>query len=428
MDKKETVSYCLDTLKKAGADKAACSLNMTEKKELNVEIGEMTLLRTTFNNNMGISVIKNQKKGSTYINKTDKDSIDTAIELVMEMAKGSQPDEAYDIAEQQPSQSFSKGDKSANLDTMYQSLEEFVDYVKSAYPKINLEQAIMEFNHSKSFFQNSNGVDFAIREGMYSFSPGFLAKDGKYTSSFNGTGFSALKVDKTLHEYGSIDTLLKQTVEQLHTQNISDKFIGDIVVTPDCIGDFLGFITSDISDGKMISGNSLYKEKLNEQIAHPKLTFHSCPASKEIVDGYFVTNDGYVAENSTIVDKGILRTHLLGIYGAKKLGKSRSVNDGGAYIVDAGEKTQAEIIKNIDKGILLARFSGGHPAHNGDFSGVAKNSYYIENGEIKYPITETMVSGNIREMFENLDEVSSDRIDFGSDILPWISFKGITVS
>ena len=65
---------------------------------------------------------------------------------------------------------------------------------------------------------------------------------------------------KPLHDYGSIDTLLKQSVEQLYTQHITEKFVGQLVVTPDCIGDFLGFITSDISDGKMISGNSLYKE------------------------------------------------------------------------------------------------------------------------------------------------------------------------
>ena len=428
MNKKETVSYCLDNLKKAGADKAACSLNMTEKKELNVEIGEMTLFRTTFNSNMGISVIKDQKKGSTSINKTDKNSIDNAITLVMEMAEGSQPDEAYDISEEQPPQSFSKGDKSANLDTMYQSLEEFVDYVKSAYPKIQLEAAIMDFNYSESFFQNTNGVNFEVREGIYGFSPMFLSKDGKDTSSFNGTGFSALKVEKPLHEYGSIDTLLQQSVEQLHTQNIANKFVGKLVVTPDCIGDFLRFITSDISDGKMISGNSLYKEKLHKSITHPKLTFHSCPVSKEIVDGYFITNDGYVAENSTIVDKGILKTHLLGIYGANKLNKNRAVNDGGAYMVDAGDKSHSEIINNIDKGVLLARFSGGNPATNGDFSGVAKNSYYIENGNIKYPLSETMVSGNIREMFINIDEISSDRIDFGSSIFPWISFNGITIS
>ena len=195
MNKKETLSYCLDSLKKAGADKAACSLNMTAKKELNVEIGEMTLLRTTFNNNIGISAIIDEKKGSTSINKTDKDSIDAAIQLVLEMAKGSQPDDAYDIAEYQPAKSFSKGDESANLDTMHQSLEEFVDYVKSNYPKIQLEAAIMDFNHSRSFFQNTNGVDFEIREGMYDFSTMFLSKDGKDTSSFNGTGFSALKVE-----------------------------------------------------------------------------------------------------------------------------------------------------------------------------------------------------------------------------------------
>jgi len=263
---------------------------------------------------------------------------------------------------------------------------------------------------------------------MYGFSPMFLSKDEENTSSFNYTGFSALKIDKSLHNYGTIDTLLEQSVEQLHTQNIKDKFVGQLIVTPDCISDFLGFITLDISDGKMISGTSLYKDKLNKQIAHPKLTFHSCPVSKEIADGYFVTSDGYAAENSTIIDKGILKTHLLGVYGSNKLGKNRAVNDGGAYIVDPGDKPHNDIIKSIEKGILLTRFSGGSPSSNGDFSGVAKNSYYIENGEIKYPLSETMVSGNVSEMFENLDEVSRDRVDFGSSILPWMSFKGITVS
>jgi len=428
MDKKDIISYCLDAIKKAGAEKAACSLNMSEKKELNVEIGEMSLFRTTFNTSLGISVIKDQKKGTTSINKIDKESIDSAIELVMNMAEGSKPDEAHDIASKQPSQSFSKGDESANLDNMYQSLEGFVEYVKSSYPKIQLEAAIMDFNHTKSFFQNSNGVDFEVREGMYGFSPWFLAKDEKNTSSFNGTGFSALKIEKPLQEYGTIDTLLRQCVEQLQTQKVKEKFKGQIMVTPDCIGDFLSFIISDISDGKMVSGNSLYKDKLNQKIANTKLSVHSHPRSNEIADGYFITSDGYVAENSTIIDKGVLKTHLLGIYGSNKLGKNRAVNDGGAYIIDSGEKSQKEIIKGIKQGVLLSRFSGGYPASNGDFSGVAKNSYYIENGEIKYPLTETMVSGNAQEMFENLHEVSNDRIDFGSGILPWISFNGVTIS
>ncbi|MEE2859177.1 MAG: DNA gyrase modulator, partial [Candidatus Neomarinimicrobiota bacterium] len=191
MNNKDAINYCLDSINKVGADKAACSLSMSEKKELNVEIGEMTLFRTTFNTNLGISVIKDQKKGSTLINKIDKESIDSAIQLVMKMAEGSQADAAHDISINQPQQIFSKGDESANLDKMYESLEEFVKYVQSTYSQIQLEAATMDFNHRKLFFKNSNGVDFEIREGIYGFSPMFLSKDGEKTSSFNYTGISA---------------------------------------------------------------------------------------------------------------------------------------------------------------------------------------------------------------------------------------------
>ena len=166
MEKKEKNNYCLEQLIKAGADKAACSLNLTERKELNVEIGEMTLFRTTFNSGMSISVIKDNKKGSTYINKTDKKSIDNAIEKVMELCKASQPDKAYDIASMQAKQSFSKGNKSPDLDIMYESLKEFVDYVNKTYPQVQLEQAIMDFTYSESLFQNTNGVKFNVNEGM----------------------------------------------------------------------------------------------------------------------------------------------------------------------------------------------------------------------------------------------------------------------
>lgn len=428
MERKEIVQYCIDSLKKAGADKASCSLSMSEKKELNVDSGEMTLLRTTFNTGLGLSVIKDHKKGSTSINKTDKNSIDDAVAEVMKLADASQPDEAHDIAENQPPGKFTKGDEFADLDAMYNRMEEFVEYVNTNYPTVKLEQAVMDFTHSKGEFKNSNGVDFEISEGMYGFSPYFLSKDGKDTSSMNGTGFSALKLHKPLHEFCTIDTLLQQSTEQVRTQPVKEKFIGDVVVTPDCLGDFLGFITSDISDGKMITGNSLFKDKLNEQITHPGLTLHSKPVSDEITDGYFITADGYVAENSIIIEGGILKTYLLGIYGSQKLKKQRAVNDGGAYMVEPGKISLNEIIKSIDKGLLLARFSGGNPASNGDFSGVAKNSYYIENGEIKNPISETMVSGNIRDMFENMGEISKDRVDFGYCVFPWISFKGVTVS
>ena len=77
---------------------------------------------------------------------------------------------------------------------------------------------------------------------------------------------------------------------------------------------------------------------------------------------------------------------------------------------------------------MLCRFSGGTPNNNGDFSGVAKNSYYIEDGKIKYPVIETMISANLVEMFKNIVAVSAERINFGNALLPWMLVSGITIS
>ena len=428
MNQSDTANYCIEQLKEAGAHKSQCAVTFSEKKELNVETGEMSLFRTTFDTNVGMSVIVDQKSGSVAINKTDKESINEAVRKVMDMAQSSQPDDANDISPSQPKQSFSKGDEKPDMEKMYLRLDEFMGYVKKTHPTINMEAAIVDFSHSTSVFQNSNGVEFTTKEGMYGFSNMFTAKEGKDTSSFNGMGISALNLNTPFIESGSAKRLLKQSTEQVRTKPVSEKFTGEIVVTPDCLSDFLGFITGDISDGKIISKTSIYKEKLNQQITDPRFTLHARPVSDEITDGYFITDDGYVAENNTIIDNGVLKTHLLSLYGANKTGGKRAVNGGGAFVVDAGEKPKDEIIRNIKKGILLERFSGGRPSADGEFSGVAKNSYYIENGELKYPISETMISGNIQEMFSNIGEISSDRIDFGYSIFPWISFKGITVS
>ena len=73
MQDKSILEYVIDELKKQGADKVACSLSNSEKKELNIEHGEMSLFRTTFNSSLSIEAFIEGKKGSTSINKIDKE-------------------------------------------------------------------------------------------------------------------------------------------------------------------------------------------------------------------------------------------------------------------------------------------------------------------------------------------------------------------
>jgi len=429
MFEKELSKKCINSLLNSGVDKAQAALASSEKYEMNVAAGEINLLRTVFDTKVGFTVIKDGKKGSVNINKTDEESINDAIIVINELCNTAEVDEANDISPNQPAKEFKVGDDTPNLDGMYELLKNFTAAVKEKYPKIVLEEVYFDFVHTLEEFANSNGVAFKASKGMYNFVAMFTAKEGEKASSFNYTGYSSTTLDKELLDCGTIDNLLRQSTEQLNTVPFEGKFQGDVIITPDCLGDMIYYyVDSFLSDMALISGSSILKDKLNSKVASEKLTIHSKPVSEEIADGYFVTSEGFEAENSTIIDKGILKTFMLSRYGANKTKGERAVNSGGAYVVEPGDKSFEEMVKSIDKGILLCRFSGGNPSANGDLSGVAKNSYYIENGEIKYPISETMISGNLYEMFNNIKGISRERISFGNAVLPWICISDVVVS
>lgn len=428
MQANEGVQYCVDALIKAGADKAQCLLEHTEKHELNVERETVNLFRTTYDTNLQLSGICEQKKGTLSINKLDQASLDQAVEEVVALANASKPDPAYDIAEQQPAKEFKSGLEAPDQELMFDRLTRFLEHCKTTYPTLIQERVTLDFTRTRQYFQNSNGVEFVAQQGHYNFVTIFASKEGKKTSSFNAAGFASHHLDRALHEFGSVETLLQQSTEQTVTNLIPEKMEGDIIITPDCLGDFIEYITEFLRDYALISGTSIFKEKLHEPIADEQLTLHCRPVSEEIVKGYFFTHDGYEAQNSTIIDKGVLNTFLLSLYGAKKTGRPRAINHGEAYVIEPGTTRFDKMIRSVSQGILLCRFSGGHPSENGDFSGVAKNSYYIEDGKIQYPLTETMISGNLATALKNIRAISRERINFGNAILPWVQIGGVTIS
>ncbi|HHY11545.1 MAG TPA: TldD/PmbA family protein, partial [Firmicutes bacterium] len=125
-DPKQVAEYGLDALLKAGAEKAQCSVTFADKHEMNVELGEFTLLRTTFDTRIGLTAIRDTRRGSTSINKSDKESLDNAASGVLGITAASAPDEANDIAETQPQAEFSSGSDSPDLDKMYSGMKKLL--------------------------------------------------------------------------------------------------------------------------------------------------------------------------------------------------------------------------------------------------------------------------------------------------------------
>ena len=426
---KEIAQYTLSCLKKHGADEAQCKVKHVLADEINIDAGEFSLMRSTFDNAITMKVIKDNKKGVIAINKFDKNEIDSAAKDCVENAKVSAEDDCLSIAEKEENEDFSFGVESSDRDRFFDRIDEYMSDLSKDYPKVFIEQLIAEYSESKSVFANTNGVEFSYKCGYYSMGSMYSAHDGDKTTSFNSTGIDFVSLDEKILDKGTQRMMYELCEKELDTVPFEGKFTGTAVFAPSCLNDIIGTaIGSFTSDGSIIDGTSPWKNELGNKVASDSLTVSLIPIDPRVIGGERYTAEGYKTKNCDIIRNGVLESFTLSEYAARKTNQKRCSTLSGCMEVHAGTTPYDELIGKIEKGILVCRLSGGNPAGNGDFSGVAKNSFLIENGKITTPVSETMISGNLAQMLKNITDISKETAEDGSCVLPWVAFDGVTVS
>lgn len=429
MQSDDVVSIGIEAMTSRGAGKAQAQLVVSEKSELEVEAGQISLLRTTVNARLTLSAIADNRRGSITVNRVERKAVEEAAAQAVANAEAAQPDPAHDIAPAQTPEAFGFGEREPDKAAMYDRTAAFLERARQRYPKTRIELSILDFTASHSTFVNTNGVKYQSDTGIYDFFAMFTTKEGKKTSSFNYSGATRRALGEPLESWGSVDELMRQSVEQLDPGSVEGKFVGDLVITPDCFADLLYYIDQVfLGDEPLIRGTSRLKDSLGKQVAAPVFSLRSSPVSPAIQAGYFFTPDGFRAEDSALIERGVLQGFNLSLYGSRKTGKPKPPNAGGCWVVDPGDQPLSDIIASVDRGILLCRFSGDTPSGNGDFSGVAKNSYLISNGRIAHPVAETTIAGNLADLLLAISAVSRERVDFGNMLLPWVRAGGVTIS
>jgi len=426
---KDLAKLALDRAKNAGADKISCKISQTRKDEFNVETNKFSLLRTLFDDELQLKVIIDGRKGNITINKLDIPSIEAAVDECITMAKSSIPDEAEDIAPLVENKSFSRMIGGADMEKLFARTQEFVQHVKNKYPTVNMDMQAIFASH-KNIYLNSNGVEFNDECEGYYISPMFNAKDGEASSSFNYYMAMTTSLDKPFIEMGMFEALIAESAKSIKTRMVEDKYVGKIIMTPAC-DDMVWYtlLWNFLDPHSMISGTSRWKDALRTQVADKKLTMRASPHHPEMVASERYTDDGFESKDFDFIKDGVLKSFALPLYAANKTGKPRAANTAFNNLeIAAGDVALADMIKSIDKGILVNRFSGASPGPSGDISGVAKNSFLIENGKITDAISETMISFNIVDILQNIPAISKERCYNGSSILPWCCFDGVTIS
>ena len=413
-----------------GADYAQCSVSESEKKEFNVDGGRFSLMRTLFNRNVVITVLKDQRKGTVQINRFDSDAVKSAVTDAVTAAESGKPDPAWEFAEGPADQEFTDGAPECDTDRLFERSKELLETIREKHPKILMEQMITEHNRWRGVYMTTKGVNYSNTAGSYSFSLMYSAHEGEKSTSFYGSDVTLKTLDKPVIECGFIERDLEMVEKQLEPQTLKGKFTGPAVLAPYALSEIVlwTIMGNFVGDGCLIDGTSIWKDKLGEQVADPSFNMSFEPYSDDVVVRDRYTGEGYLTENFDLIREGKLVSFCLSQYGANKTGGKRSGNSGSNMRVKSGNQTLEEIVSGIEKGILVMRFSGGSPAPSGEFSGVAKNSFLIEKGKIACALTETMISGCVPDMLRQIRGISSDTLKDGSGSLPYVAFDGLTIS
>ena len=416
-------------LRAKGVAEFEFQVSESEKKELNTEGADFNLLRTIFGGEVSVSVILEGRKGSASGNDLSDAGLEKVIGDALLSAQSAEADEANAIAEKQEPETFRAGLLEADMPRFYDCLKALCDAIGREYPKVNLLQVIADHTSEHTIYRNASGTRFESFDGGYHVMVEMSGSDGEKNTGLDYFSLATRDLDTPLIDQGSVRMHLEATEASLNSVPLPGKFEGTVIFTPDCLGYFLYMLASNyVMNSVVMEGTSQWLNRLGEQVVSDKVTVSLKAQDERVVELQPFTSDGYKAEDVTFIDKGVLKSFLLNLYTARKTGRPVTKNTGFALVMEGGDTPLADMIASVKKGLIVGGFSGGEPGANGEFSGVAKNSFLVEDGNIVGAVTETMINGNLEKVFQDVAAVSKEQVCDGSTVLPYMACTGIVIS
>ena len=192
----------------------------------------------------------------------------------------------------------------------------------------------------------------------------------------------------------------------------------------------IGHFVSAVSGGSLYRKSSFLLDSLGSQVFSPMVQLRERPHIKKGLASSPFDNEGVATHDRDVVQDGVLQGYFLSTYSARKLGMQSTGNAGGCHnlILQSGGHDLAGLLKLMGRGLLVTELLGhGINPVTGDYSRGAAG-FWVEHGEIQFPVEEITIAGNLKDMFKNLAAVGNDVLVRGSKQCGSILIESMTVA
>ncbi|MCG7905518.1 MAG: metallopeptidase TldD-related protein, partial [Candidatus Thiodiazotropha taylori] len=272
----------------------------------------------------------------------------------------------------------------------------------------NSEGATLNSHNGLQVYGNTHGFIGGYPSSRHSLSCAVLGKQGEsmqrdywYTLARRS---EQLDRAESVGEMAARRTLARLNGRRIKTQQAPVLFQADVAV---------GLLRSFVG---AIRGSSLYRKAsfLLDQLGKPVfpsfINIHEDPLLSGGLASCAYDSEGVATSRKDFIQDGVLSSYVLDSYAARKLGMQTTGNGGGVrnLRINSGDQDREGLLKSMQRGLLVTELMGqGVNMVTGDYSRGA-TGFWIENGEIQFPVEEITIAGNMKEMFLGLQEVGSD--------------------
>ncbi|MFT5519788.1 MAG: PmbA protein [Enterobacterales bacterium] len=400
--------------KQLGATSTEVAVSKQSGLSVNVRNDDVETVEFNRDCGFGITVYIGKRKGNASTSDTSASAITAAVEAAVSIAKQTSEDPYAGLVDAEL------------MATEIKDLQ--LDHPMGITPEKAIEHALnaeRELLRTDSRIKSSDGTTFASHRGirMYGNSHGFLAG---YPTSRHLLSAVAIAEDKQGMQRDYYYTIARnaknlladeltgrmaaeRTVSRLGAQSIpTGEF--PVILCPEIAAGFFGHFINAIKGGNLYRKSSFLLDQLGERIFPEFINIKEDPYILEGLASAPFDAEGVASRKQYFAKNGILENYVLSSYSGRRLDMETTANAGGVHnlFVSNSALSYQQLLDKMQNGLLVTEVMGqGVNILTGDYSRGA-SGFWVQNGEIQFPVEEITIAGNLKQMMSNVVAVGND--------------------
>ncbi len=408
------VADILAEAKQQGASAAEAGLSVDRGLSVNVRLGEVETIEHHRSQGLGVTVYFGQSKGTASSSDLSAQAVRETVAAACRIAKYAAEDEYAGLPDAELlATEFPDLDLyhpwDLVVDGAIQLAKRCEDAARGYHPDIsNSEGANLNTYQGLRVAGNSLGFLHGYPSSRHSMSCSVIGGVGDNMQ--RDDWWTVARDAADLEPAESVGRkAAERTVRRLGGQSLSTRHC-PVIFAAEVAGGLIGHFIGAIRGGNLYRKSTFLLDQLGKPVFPGFIHIHEQPHLRKALGSAPYDGEGVATHPHDLVKDGILESYVLSTYSARKLGMKTTGNAGGVHnlILDPGELDLPSLLKKMGTGLLVNELMGqGVNIVTGDYSRGA-GGFWVENGEIQYPVEEITIAGNLKDMLMNIVTVGND--------------------